>query len=517
MRAALAPIEAGAAQRASPVRQAFDVDPELAEEAPAVRGHAQGVVTSSDEFPGAETIEHGDAGLARKMVVADPCAAQRRIFRPGANAHVSGPRRQPHQRFQHAGDIGAGEAKIAMACLFLDREQAGGVQLGEMTARRRQRDARFLGEFGRSERLAVHQRGEHIGAGGIAKQRGDHRDIGTVFHSSILTEACSRRHRLCCGIDCKGRINVHDPTVPRGHVAFEVSLLCVLATLWAASYSFIKLGVETIPPITLIAARTLIAGALLFVVLRLRHVALSLTPRFWRMFFVQALLNSVVPFTLIAWAEQTVDAGLATILNSTSPIFAFLITAMATRHEPVSKRKLFGVAVGLAGVALIVGVDALQGLGQHVLAQTAIVAATLCYAGAAIFGRQFAGVDPIVPATGSLLCGAVILVPASALIERPWLLVPSVRSVAALLALSIFSTSLVFTIYFRLVRTLGSVGSTAQAYLRAPIGVLIAVVALGESMATSAWAGLCCVVVGVAAMTLPERTIPEPTAKAAKP
>jgi len=286
----------------------------------------------------------------------------------------------------------------------------------------------------------------------------------------------------------------------------ELALLGVLATLWGASYSFIRVGVATIPPVTLIAARTLIAGALLLGVLHLRGSALPSQPGLWRMFLTQALLNSVVPFTLIAWAEQTVDAGLATILNSTSPIFAFLITAVVTRHEAARPRKLFGVVAGLSGVALIVGVDALHGLGQQSLAQGAIVLATLCYAGAAIVGRRFTGLDPILPATGSLMCGAAVLVPASLIVERPWLLSPSAASVAALLALSIFSTAIAFVIYFRLVRTLGTVGTTAQSYLRAPIGVAIAVLALGEGPAPTAWAGLVGVILGVAAMTIPERT-----------
>jgi drug/metabolite transporter (DMT)-like permease len=114
----------------------------------------------------------------------------------------------------------------------------------------------------------------------------------------------------------------------------------VLATLRGASYSFIKVGVATIPPVTLIAARTLIAGALLIGVLRLRGLRMPTHRQAWRRFLFQACLNSVVPFTLIAWAERTVDAGLATVLNSTSPIFTFLLTATFTRHEPVTGRKL---------------------------------------------------------------------------------------------------------------------------------------------------------------------------------
>ena len=289
------------------------------------------------------------------------------------------------------------------------------------------------------------------------------------------------------------------------NMATEVALLLALSALWGASYSFIRIGVETIPPVTLIAARTLIAGAILLALLRGRGVHMPTDRANWARFLVQAGLNSVVPFTLIAWAEQTTEAGLATILNSTSPIFAFLLTALITRHEAVTARKLLGVAAGLVGTCLIIGVEALGGLGQQAWAQLAIVAATICYAGAAIFSRNFKALDPMVPAAGSLIRGAAILLPLSFVLDRPWTLAPSAQSVAALLALSVFSTALAFVIYFRLVQTLGSVGTTAQAYLRVPIGVAIGVVFLGETLSPTLWLGLGCVVLGVCAMTLPAR------------
>ena len=295
------------------------------------------------------------------------------------------------------------------------------------------------------------------------------------------------------------------PTVP-STTRTELTLLLALATLWGASYTFIKIGVETIPPVTLIAARTLIAGGILLAVIRVRGLAVPRDAATWRRFLAQACLNSVIPFTLIAWAERTVDAGLATILNSTSPIFAFLLTLAITRHEPVTGRKLFGVAAGIAGTCLIIGMQAFGGLGRGLSAQLAIVAATICYAGAAIFGRRFKGLDPIMPAAGSLVCGAAILVPVSLVVDRPWTLTPSTASLLALLGLSVFSTALAFVIYFRLVHTLGSVGTTAQAYLRVPIGVAVGVVFLGETLPSTAWAGLACVIVGVAAMTIPART-----------
>ncbi|MGH6860669.1 MAG: DMT family transporter [Phyllobacterium sp.] len=289
------------------------------------------------------------------------------------------------------------------------------------------------------------------------------------------------------------------------NLAREIALLAVLATLWGVSYTFIRIGVTTIPPITFIAARTLIAGALLLAILKMRGLSLPRDADVWKRFFVQACINSVVPFTLIAWAEMTVNAGLATILNSTTPIFTFLLTVTITRHEAVTRRKLFGVVAGMAGISLIIGLEALQGVGKELIAQLAIVAATISYAAAAIFGRGFKGLDPMMPAAGSMLCGAALLIPLSLVIDGPWTIAPSAHSILALLGLSVFSTALAFVIYFRLIHTLGSVGTTAQAYLRVPIGVGIGVVFLGESLASTAWLGLICVIAGVAAMTFPQR------------
>lgn len=291
-------------------------------------------------------------------------------------------------------------------------------------------------------------------------------------------------------------------------IARELLLLALLSTLWAASYTFIKIGVETIPPITFIASRTLIAGLLLLAVIRLRGLRLPRDLATWRLFFIQACINSVLPFTLIAWAEQSIDAGLAVILNATTPIFTFLLTALVIRHEPVSGRKLFGTIAGMTGVCLIIGVEALSGAGEAIWSQLAVLTAAFSYACAAIFSKNFKGLDPIMPAAGSLICGAVFLLPVSLIVDRPWTLSPSAASLTALLCLSVFSTALAFMIYFRLMQTLGSVGTTSQAYLRVPVGVAIGMAFLGEMPTPAMWVGLVCVIAGVLAMTLPSRRRP---------
>jgi drug/metabolite transporter (DMT)-like permease len=289
-------------------------------------------------------------------------------------------------------------------------------------------------------------------------------------------------------------------------MAVELALLLVLATLWGASYTFIRVAVATIPPITLIAGRTAIAGVLLLVIMHWRGLRMPRDAATWRRFLFQACLNSVIPWTMIAWGERTLDAGLATILNSTSPIFTFFLTLAVSRHEALTSRKLFGVVAGMAGICLIVGMQALAGFGEQLTAQIVTVAAAICYAGAAIFSRGFKGLDPMAPSAGSLLCGAVVLIPLSLVVEQPWTITPSTNALLALLGLAVFSTAAAFVIYFRLIQTLGSVGTTAQAYLRVPIGVALGVLFLGEHLSPTAWIGLACVVVGVAAMTIPSRT-----------
>jgi drug/metabolite transporter (DMT)-like permease len=280
-------------------------------------------------------------------------------------------------------------------------------------------------------------------------------------------------------------------------------LLLLLSTLWGASYTFIRVGVETIPPITFMAGRTSLAAVLLLLYLRAASVPLPRDVSVWKQFGVQALLNSVVPFTLLAWAEREVQAGIATILNSTAPVLAFAGTALLTRHEPVSKLKLLGVVAGLVGTCLAIGPSALEGGGGRLVPQLAIVCATVCYAAAAIYGRSFNGLHPALPAAGSLAVGAIALVPASLVVDRPWSLHPSRESLFALGALAVFSTALAMVIYFRLVRTIGSVGTTAQAYLRVPVGVFIGVLFLNESLPSTAWWGMACVVGGVLAMSWP--------------
>jgi drug/metabolite transporter (DMT)-like permease len=279
--------------------------------------------------------------------------------------------------------------------------------------------------------------------------------------------------------------------------AGELVLLGLLALLWGSSYLLVKIALATIPPITLIAVRVSIAALFLVILVACQQARWPRDWTTWRRLLVQALFNSIASWTLLAWGQQSVDSGLAGVLNSTSPIFVLLFTWLVTRHEVVTARKLCGALLGLAGVCLIVGLQALQGLGRQITAQLAILGSAALYACAAVHGRRFSALAPAVTAAATMLWAVACLVPLSFILERPWTLEPSARSIVAAAALGILCTGVALLVYFRLVRTVGSLGVASQSYLRAGVSVLLGAVVLGEQLAPATALGLLAIVLGV--------------------
>ena len=285
----------------------------------------------------------------------------------------------------------------------------------------------------------------------------------------------------------------------------ELPLLTLLALLWGSSYLFIKVAVAEIPPVTLIALRVLGAAIFLMVVLRTRGEKLPRDGRTWRMLLLQAIFNSIGAWTVLAWGQQFVDSGLASVLNSTSPIFVFLITALVTRHERLGGFRLAGAALGVLGVTLIVGVDVLGGLGDQVAGQLACLVGAALYAGAAIYGKRFGHISAVATATGTMIWASAVLVPLAFLLDRPWSLTPGLTAIAATAVLSILCTGLALLIYFRLVRTLGSMGVASQSYLRAGVGVILGMLFLGETVTLPVALGIAAAIAGVALINWPAR------------
>ena len=289
----------------------------------------------------------------------------------------------------------------------------------------------------------------------------------------------------------------------------EIGFLLLLSLLWGGSYLLIKVALDTIPPTTLIAVRVTLGAAFLYVIMKLYGHQLPRDLSTWKSLGVQAFLNSIGAWTVLAWGQQFVDSGLASVLNSTSPIFVFLLTLVSAKHQTPNALKLFGALLGLFGVVLIVGVDALGGLGQQVYAQLAILSGAVMYAGAALYGKRFAKMPATITATSTMILASICLIPASLIIDKPWTIQPSIPSLIAVIVLSIACTGFALLIYFRLLRTLGAIGTASQAYIRSGIGVLLGVWFLGETISMVVGIGLLCAIAGVAAINYPHKQRPK--------
>ena len=283
----------------------------------------------------------------------------------------------------------------------------------------------------------------------------------------------------------------------------DYALLLALACCWSSTYPLTKIGLGSIPPVTFISARSLIAAGFLLVILHLRGLRLPTDARAWKLFAFQQTINSTIPFLMITWAQQFVPAATTVVLASTTPIFAFLITWAITRHEPATLLKLVGAILGLAGTAVIIGLDALSGLSSNLLAETVILIATISFACATIFGLRLSDYDPMIVAAGSLLFGGTVLLPLALIFEQPWTLRPTTEALVATAAMGIFSSALGLMLFYMCLSRLGTLITNSQGYLRIPIGVGLSVLLLGEAVPANLALGLVLVMAGVAAMTIP--------------
>jgi len=276
-------------------------------------------------------------------------------------------------------------------------------------------------------------------------------------------------------------------------------LLLALSTLWGGSYFFGKVALAELAPFTVATGRLGLAAVVLHVVVRLAGHHLPRSWRAWRAFWVMGLLNNVVPMSLILWGQRRIGSGLAAILNASTPLFTVLLAHVFTRDERLTVPKAGGVLFGLAGVAVMIGPDALGGLHRGVLAQVAMLGAAVSYAFAGIFGRRFADSPPLVTATGQVTASSLTLLSLSLVVDQPWRLpVPGARTWAAVGALAVLCTALAYVIYFHILATSGASNLLLVTLLMPVNAVLLGTVFLGEHVEPRHLAGMALIAAGLA-------------------
>jgi drug/metabolite transporter (DMT)-like permease len=280
----------------------------------------------------------------------------------------------------------------------------------------------------------------------------------------------------------------------------EIFLLVLLGSLSGIPYALTKISLATIPPITMVAARVSLAAIVLWIIVFTLKLKLPKWKGFIPRLFIQGCLACVFPYALLAFGQRSVDTALAAILNSTTPLFVCLISLMWTRHEALTFCRLFGVSIGLVGVIMVAGGSALFGVGQSTSGQGAIILASVASAASIIHGRRVANIAPEIAAAGTLTSAAVVLVPLCFAFDAPLRIAPSAASIIALLVNAVAATAFGFVIYFRLIRTIGSMGTASVSYLKPAVGILVGCTFMGEPLTWTLTASLMVILLGVAAI-----------------
>jgi drug/metabolite transporter (DMT)-like permease len=275
--------------------------------------------------------------------------------------------------------------------------------------------------------------------------------------------------------------------------------ILLLAAMWGASYLFIKLAVDDIPPAAMTELRVLIAGVLLAIYLAVRmgtrRAALELRAA-WLPCLVLGLINAALPMGLVAWGETHIDSSVAGVAQSTVPIFTFLLAARFLPHEPVGTMRVAGVALGFFGVAVLAGFHT-EGGAWAVAGTLAVVLSSLSYASGGVYGQlQVRGTPGAVLATGNMLAAAIILLPLA--IADPPTHAPGTAAVAGLVGLILIPTFAGQLLLFRVLHLFGSRKLSIVTYLMPAFAVVYGTVLLSEPLTAAMVAGFALILLGAA-------------------
>jgi drug/metabolite transporter (DMT)-like permease len=289
--------------------------------------------------------------------------------------------------------------------------------------------------------------------------------------------------------------------MPAQHNLRDWALLMALAAMWGSAFLFIKLGVATVPPMTLVAARLVLGVAMLLPLVYMRGLRLPPVGRAWLPYVVMAIIGNAVPFYFITWGQQTVPSALAGILMAAMPLATMVLAHFMVAGEHMTRNRVAGFLLGFLGITLLMGPAALDGAagsGLQVLAQLAIFSGALCYAANSVLARRLVSGDFLVTSTAMLLAASIMVVPIALAVDRPWELVPGVASILSIVWLGIGPTAVATIFYFQLISSAGPTFMSIVNYLSPCIAVILGVTLLGEDPEPSAYAGLALILSGIA-------------------
>jgi drug/metabolite transporter (DMT)-like permease len=276
-------------------------------------------------------------------------------------------------------------------------------------------------------------------------------------------------------------------------------IFLALGFMWGSSYLFIKLAVDSFGTFTLITLRLLIGAAFLWVVLRASKTPLPRNRRTYGHLLVMATINIAIPFSLITWAEQSVDSALAAVINATVPLFVLVIAPMFLPDEPIRVNGIIGLMIGFIGVVLIVspGLTAADG---DPLGELALLGSSFTYAIGNVYNRRnVRGLPPLIPAVFQVTFGLLIVGTLAIVLEQPWATAtPDAEAWFSVIWLGIFGSGLAYLAYFRLLGRWGATRTSLVAYLLPVFGIILGFLVLQEPIDATLIAGTALIIGGVA-------------------
>ena len=278
------------------------------------------------------------------------------------------------------------------------------------------------------------------------------------------------------------------------------TMLVLLSMLWGGSYYFVEIALLEWSPLLIVGVRVVIASIVIWGIVLAAGLPVPRSLSAWTAFFWMGLLNNIFPFLLIVWGQKEIESGLAGILTAAAPIFSVIVAGVWLKDEPVTRPKLLGAALGLIGVAVLIGPKALAGLDVNLLAQIAVLGAALSYAFAGVYARRFTrmNVDPVVAAAGQLLMSSFIMILLVFAFDAPSELVASITKVwTAVIVMAIFSTALAYILYFRLLATAGATNAILVTLLIPVTAILIGAIFLDERLQWLHFLGMAVIALGL--------------------
>jgi drug/metabolite transporter (DMT)-like permease len=275
-------------------------------------------------------------------------------------------------------------------------------------------------------------------------------------------------------------------------------IFLALGFMWGSSYLFIKLAVDDFGTFTLVALRLAVGAALLWVAVRLAHQKLPRERRIYGHLVVMAIVNIVIPFVLITWAEQSVDSSIAAILTSAVPLFAIVIAPLFLHDEPIRVNGVAGLGIGFVGVIILTSND-LSVADADLTGEIALLGAALSYAVGAVYSRRnMRGIPPMIPAVFQVTFALIISGAIALVLERPWDARPDLEAVFSILWLGILGSGLAYLAVFRLFATWGATRTTLVAYLIPVWGIILGFLVLAEPIDGRLLVGTALVIGGMA-------------------